>query len=56
VQRELAKDGNFLFIVHNLGAVVYSNNVFGIADWTLPSGEPAGRTVQPPLTEAWISQ
>ena len=55
VQRQLAQDGNFLFIVHNLGAVVYANDVFGIADWTLPSGEAAGRTVAPTLVEAWFS-
>ncbi len=55
IQRQFAADGNFVFMVHNLGAVVYANEVFGIADWTLPSGDPAGRTVAPTLVEAWIA-
>lgn len=54
VQRQLAADGNFVFIVHNLGAVVYENDVFGIADSTLPSGKPAGRSVAPNLVQAWF--
>jgi len=56
VQRQMAADGNFLFIVHNLTAVIFANDVFGIADTTLPSGAPAGRTVAPTLTEAWINK
>lgn len=55
VQRQFAADGNLLFIVHNLGAVVYANDVFGIADWTLPSGAAAGRSVAPTLVEAWFA-
>ena len=55
VQRELAKDGNFVFMVHNLSAVVYANNVYGIADWTLPDGTAAGRTTTPWLVEAWFA-
>jgi len=56
VQRQMAVDGNFVFMVHNISAVVYSTNVFGIADWTLPSGEAGGRTTTPLLTEAWINR
>jgi peptide/nickel transport system substrate-binding protein len=55
VQRQMATDGNFVFMVHNLSAVVFANNVFGIADWSLPSGESGGRTTTPRLMEAWIS-
>jgi peptide/nickel transport system substrate-binding protein len=56
VQREMAKDRNFLFMVHNLTAVVYDNNVFGIADQTMPDGTAAGRTVTPRLAEAWLQR
>jgi peptide/nickel transport system substrate-binding protein len=56
VQREMAKDRNFLFMVHNLGAVVYANSVFGIADQTLSDGKAAGRSVTPRLAEAWVQR
>jgi peptide/nickel transport system substrate-binding protein len=56
VQRELAKDRNFVFMVHNLAAVVYADRVFGIADQTLPDGGRAGRTVTPRLAEAWLQR
>jgi peptide/nickel transport system substrate-binding protein len=55
VQRQMATDGNFVFTVHNLSAVVYANNVYGIADWSLPSGDAGGRTIAPRLMEAWVS-
>jgi ABC-type transport system substrate-binding protein len=56
VQRQMATDGNFVFMVHNISAVVYANDVFGIADWTLPSGDAGGRTTTPRLMEAWVSR
>jgi peptide/nickel transport system substrate-binding protein len=56
VQRELAKDKNFVFMVHNIAAVVYANGVFGIADQTLPGGSTAGRTITPRLAEAWLQR
>lgn len=57
VQDEFAEDLNFLFLVHNLSAIVYDNDVFGLANWTLPDGEPAGRSVtQPILAEVWIDR
>ncbi len=56
VQRQMATDGNLVFTVHNISAVVYANDVFGIADWTLPSGDAGGRTTTPRLMEAWVSR
>jgi peptide/nickel transport system substrate-binding protein len=56
VQRQMAVDGNFVFMVHNISAVVFATNVFGLADWTLPSGEAGGRTTTPRLMEAWINR
>lgn len=56
VQRELTNDGNFVFMVHNLTAVVFNNKVFGLADPTLPTGEAGGRVVTPRITETWIEQ
>jgi len=54
VQQEMAKDLNFIWLVHNLSAIIFQNNVFGVADTTLPDGAAGGRTITPFLTEAWI--
>jgi len=54
VQRELAADGNFVFMVHNLAAIVFANSVYGLADSTLPSGEAAGRALTPRFAETWL--
>lgn len=57
VQEEMAEDLNFIFLVHNLASIVYDNNVFGLADWTLPDGEAGGRTTTQLLfAEAWIDR
>ena len=56
VQQEMATDLNFVFLVHNLGAVVFKTDVFGLADWTLPSGEAGARSLRAPLMEAWLSR
>ena len=56
VQRQLAADGNFVFMVHNVSAIVFANDVYGVADSTLPSGGAAGRSVTPKLTETWINK
>lgn len=55
VQRQLAADGNFVFMVHNLGAVAFANDIYGLADPVLPDGEFAGRTTTPRLTNTWIN-
>jgi len=54
LQREMAIDLNFIWLVHNLAAVVFQPNVFGVADWTLPDGTAGGRAVTPFLAEAWL--
>ncbi|MCC5950593.1 MAG: ABC transporter substrate-binding protein [Acidimicrobiia bacterium] len=53
VQEEMAKDLNFIFLVHNVSAVVFDNSVHGLAEPTLPDGEAGARSVTPFLTEAW---
>ena len=56
IQQEQAKDLNFIWLVHNLAAVVYTNTVFGFIGTTLPDGSPGADTVTPFLTEVWVSR
>jgi ABC-type transport system substrate-binding protein len=56
VQQEQAKDLNFIWLVHNLAAIVFDNAVYGLADATSPDGTPILRTLTPFLTETFMSQ
>lgn len=56
IQQEQAKDLNFIWLVHNLSAVVFTNSVFGFVDTTLPDGSEAANSVTPFLTEVWVSR
>ena len=55
VQEQMAKDLNFIFLVHNLEAIAYTNSTHGITDQTLPDGQPKQITVVPTLYAAWKS-
>jgi ABC-type transport system substrate-binding protein len=55
VQDQLAKDLNFIFLVHNLEAIAYSNSTHGLTDQTLPDGQPMQISVVPTLYGAWKS-
>ena len=54
VQQEMAEDLNFIWLVHNLSAIVFDNSVFGLADTSFPDGEPMLRTMTPFLTETYL--
>lgn len=56
VQKEQAKDLNFIWLVHNLAAIVFDNTVYGLADQTTPDGSPMLRTLTPMLTETFIGE
>ena len=51
----MAKDLNFIFLVHNLEAIGYSNNTHGLVDQTLPDGSPMQISLVPTLDQAWKS-
>ena len=55
VQDQMAKDLNFIFLVHNLESVAYSNSTHGLTDQTLPDGKPMQISVVPTLYGAWKS-
>lgn len=54
IQQEQAKDLNFIWLVHNLAAIVFSNSVYGLADATTPDGTRMLRTMNPMLTETFL--
>ena len=56
IQQEQAKDLNFIWLVHNLAAIVYTNTVFGFIETTLPDGSEGARTMTPFLTEVWVAR
>lgn len=56
VQQEQAKDLNFIWLVHNLAAIVFDNTVYGLADQTTPDGGAMLRTLTPMLTETYIGE
>ena len=55
VQEQMAKDLNFIFLVHNLEAIAYTNSTHGLTDQTLPDGQPKQISVVPTLYAAWKS-
>lgn len=55
VQDQMAKDLNFIFLVHNLEAIAYSNSTHGLVDQTLPDGAPKQISVVPLLYSVWKS-
>jgi peptide/nickel transport system substrate-binding protein len=55
VQEQMAKDQNFIFLVHNLEAIAYTNNTHGLVDQTLPDGSAKQISVVPLLYTAWKS-
>jgi peptide/nickel transport system substrate-binding protein len=58
VQKELAKDLDKIFLVHNVGAIVYRNNVHGVRNTHFPDTDvPAygGWATSPFLTATWKS-
>ncbi|HEY5153942.1 MAG TPA: ABC transporter substrate-binding protein, partial [Acidimicrobiales bacterium] len=55
VQDQMAKDLNFIWLVHNLEAIAYSNSTHGLTDQTLPDGQPKQISVVPTLYGAWKS-
>ncbi len=55
VQKEMAKDLAFIFLVHNRSAVVATKNVHGLTKPTLPGGKPAQISLLPTLYEVWKS-
>jgi peptide/nickel transport system substrate-binding protein len=55
VQDQMAKDLNFVFLVHDLDVIGYSNQTHGLVDQTLPDGSPQQITVVPLLDQTWKS-
>jgi peptide/nickel transport system substrate-binding protein len=53
VQQQMAKDLNFIFLVHNLAAIAYGNTTHGLVDQTLPDGSPKQISVVPTLYATW---
>jgi ABC-type transport system substrate-binding protein len=53
VQQEMAKDLNFIWLVHQVAAVVYAPDVHGLDKASFPEGGDTGRIVAPFLTQAW---
>ena len=53
LQDQMAKDLNFIFLVHNLDAIAYSNQTHGLVDQTLPNGSPKQISTVPTLAQAW---
>ena len=53
--QQMAKDLNFIFLVHNLQTIAYSNSTHGLVDQTLPDGSPKQITIVPTLQAAWKS-
>ncbi|MBI2706580.1 MAG: ABC transporter substrate-binding protein [Actinobacteria bacterium] len=59
VQKEMAKDLDKIFLVHNVGAVVYRNNVHGVRNTKFPGTDIpayAGFATTPFFTATWKSQ
>jgi len=59
VQKELAKDLDRIFLVHNVGSIVYRNNVHGVRATTFPGTDvPAwsGFLTTPFFTSTWKDQ
>lgn len=55
VQHEMAKDLNFIWLVHQVAAVIYQPNVYGLDKTEFPEGGDTGRIVSPFLTRTWIA-
>jgi peptide/nickel transport system substrate-binding protein len=55
VQDQMAKDLNFVFLVHDLDVIGYSNQTHGLVDQTFPDGSPQQITVVPLLDQTWKS-
>lgn len=55
VQERLAETLPFGFLVHNVDALVYQNDVFGVLDQQLPDGAPSPPTTVPRLTTVWLA-
>jgi len=55
VQKEMAKDLAFIFLVHNRSAVVSSKKIHGLTKPTLPGGKPSQVSVTPSFFEVWKS-
>ncbi len=55
VQQQMAKDLNFIFLVHNLEAIAYSNSTHGLVGQSLPDGSIKQTSVVPLLSGAWKS-
>jgi ABC-type transport system substrate-binding protein len=61
VQREMAKNLNFLFLVQATGALVFNGDVHGALEWNLPNAEggegtPGQVSVVPFTANIWLGQ
>lgn len=56
IQQRMAENLNFLFVVRNRSAVVFANNVFGMAAAKIPGNIPVKPTTSPFLGWAWKAQ
>jgi peptide/nickel transport system substrate-binding protein len=56
VQERMAETLAFGFLVHNVDALVYQNDVFGLIEQTLPDGAPSPATTTPRLSGVWLGE
>jgi peptide/nickel transport system substrate-binding protein len=56
IQERMAQNLNLVFVVRNLSAVVFSNDVFGMNAALTGNGEPVKPTASPFLGWAWMQQ